>query len=169
MHAADCMEVLKIDKLVINFILLLWKPLSVQYEHVDKHTQAYKFVAAWQCGYIHLGPIVIMWLVHLTCMVYLACTTHSQMFAYLWLLASLARIKFSPTFSSYLLSSSVSLLGYAVPGVWHICAAALFPLVIIKVPINLLILKVGCQGIAAVDIAERSQWNKWLIYTVALL
>ena len=60
----------------------------------------------------------------------------------------------------YTLSSSVSLLGYAVPGVWHICAAALFPLVIIKVPINLLILKVGCQGIAAVDIAERSQWNK---------
>ena len=54
------------------------------------------------------------------------------------------------------LSCSVSLLGYAV-GLWHICAVALFPLVIIKVPINLLILKLGCQGIAAVDLAERSK------------
>ena len=54
------------------------------------------------------------------------------------------------------LSCSVSLLGYPV-GLWHICAAALFPLVIIKVPINLLILKLGCQGIAAVDLAERSK------------
>ena len=60
----------------------------------------------------------------------------------------------------YNLSCSVSLLGYAVLGVWHICAAALFPLVIIKVPINLLILKLGCQEIAVLDLAERSQYNK---------
>ena len=32
----------------------------------------------------------------------------------------------------------------------------LFPLVVIKIPLNLLILKSGCQSIASVDYAERA-------------
>ena len=55
-----------------------------------------------------------------------------------------------------LLFSLVSLLGYAL-GLWQLGALLLFPLVIIKIPINLLILKVGCQGIAAVDLDERAK------------
>ena len=49
---------------------------------------------------------------------------------------------------------SVFPFGY---GVWQIFAALLFPLVIVKVPINLLILKSGCQAIAKVDLSERNK------------
>jgi len=34
-------------------------------------------------------------------------------------------------------------------------AALLFPLLVVKVPINLLILKVGAQRIARLDVSER--------------
>ena len=32
----------------------------------------------------------------------------------------------------------------------------LFPIVVVKIPLNLMILKSGCQGIAAVDYADRA-------------
>jgi hypothetical protein len=42
-------------------------------------------------------------------------------------------------------------------GVWQVIGALLFPLVIVKVPINLLILKSGSQTIAKFDLTERNK------------
>ncbi len=52
----------------------------------------------------------------------------------------------------YILFISVPLLGV---GLWYILGGLLFPLVIVKIPINILILISGCQAIAALDKAER--------------
>ena len=47
----------------------------------------------------------------------------------------------------------VSFLGYHY-GLWEIFAMLLSPLVVVKIPINLLMLKTGCQDIASVDCAD---------------
>ena len=56
-----------------------------------------------------------------------------------------------PLFSFIL---SVPLIGF---GLWQVIGALLFPLVIVKVPINLLILKSGSQTIAKFDLIERNK------------
>ena len=71
----------------------------------------------------------------------MACTCISQQYIYVLFL------------------SLVSLLGYAL-GLWQLGALLLFPLVIIKIPFNLLILRIVCKAIAAVDLNERTQSHK---------
>lgn len=51
---------------------------------------------------------------------------------------------------------AVPLLGV---GLWYLLGGLLFPLVLVKIPINFLILESGCQAIAAFDKAERSHMN----------
>ena len=42
-------------------------------------------------------------------------------------------------------------------GVWQLLAGLLFPLVIIKIPINIIILVSGCRDIAEMDRSERNK------------
>lgn len=50
---------------------------------------------------------------------------------------------------------AVSLGGYDI-GLWQVLAVLTFPIVCMKLPLNLLILKISCQDIAAIDIAKRA-------------
>ena len=50
-------------------------------------------------------------------------------------------------------SAAVPIVGY---GIWQVLAGFVFPLVILKIPINILILIRGCTNITEVDMKERS-------------
>ena len=50
-------------------------------------------------------------------------------------------------------SAAVPIVGY---GIWQVLAGFVFPLVILKIPINILILASGCKAISEVDARERN-------------
>lgn len=50
-------------------------------------------------------------------------------------------------------SPAVSLGGHEI-GLWQVLAVVIFPVVFLKVPLNLFILKMACQEIAVIDVAK---------------
>ena len=53
----------------------------------------------------------------------------------------------------------VAFLGYKA-GVWSLLTMLTLPIFVVKQPINLLILKVGCESIADADVKKRAMLRK---------